>query len=208
MRDTLRRLRGLVSVALREQAGITGLSTSVIWMTTIIVSVAFGTTMITVGQLVTHTTEESVRSTVQHTASTLKIKGAVFAEETTTGGKVARIKFKLALAAGSESVDLNSARTLLTYIDANNRVPLPYTGSNADTEPWWSHVWVLGEGEAVDEGDIVEITVGMVSVGGEALKPMVGPNETFKIEVLPAYGVVIPVQRTTPLRFRKVMNLG
>jgi len=207
LKKRVKKLRCLVNAALRDQAGITGLSTAVIWISTIIVAVTFGTTMITVGFFVTDKTERSIKSTVQHTASTLEIKGAVFAEETTTGGKIAKIKFKLALAAGSGSVDLVAATTLLTYIDANNRVPLPYTGSNADTEPWWSHVWILGEFGAVDEGDLVEITVGLISTGGDALNPMLGPNERFKIEILPEQGATIRLERTTPLRFGGVINL-
>ena len=198
----------LLRVAWRGQAGITGLSTAVIWIAFIIVGVTFATTMLTVGFFVSETTEATGISSVRNTASTLKITGSVFAEETTTGGKVAKIKLKLSLAAGSQPVDLESKNTLVTYLDNNSRIVLPYTGDNADTEPWWSHEWVRGEGETVDLGDLIEITVGLVSTGGDALQPMLGPNETFKVEVVTQEGNVIPLERTTPLRFHRKMNLG
>ena len=208
MRKLIRGTIYLLRAAWRGQAGITGLSTAVIWIAFIIVGVTFATTMLTVGFFVSDKTDETVGSSVRLTASTMRITGAVFAEETITGGKVAMIKFKLTLAAGSRPVGLDSRDTLVTYIDSKNRVLLPYTGSNADTEPWWSHEWVRGGGEAVDLGDVVEITVGLVSTGGDALQPMFGPNETFKVEVLPREGTVIPMERTTPLRFHRKMNLG
>ena len=87
MRKLIRGTIYLLRVAWKCQAGITGLSTAVIWISFIIVGVTFGTTMMTVGFFISDTTDATVGSSVRLTASTLKITGAVFAEETQTAAK-------------------------------------------------------------------------------------------------------------------------
>jgi len=107
---------------------------------------------------------------------------------------------------------------LITYSDANNQEigvyasdgDRPYTGAEGreaideeDDGVNWGNRWLLGAGETVDSGEIVEFTLDVINMdaGIEA-------NREFHIEVIPAQGAVIPVVRITPLELKPAMDLN
>ena len=182
MSKVVRSLRGLCGRSWGHQVGITGLSTAVVLIGFIIVANVFGFVILTTGIFVSDKSKAGVSSSLKQAAATLRLTGAVVGEETADGGKLGRVRFKVVLTGGAAGarIALPPSTTLLTYFDRNNQLVVPYTWSNAVNEPWWSHEWLLGTGQIVDPGDIVEFTVGFVSTGGDALSPMLGPATQFK----------------------------
>ena len=144
--------------------------------------------------------------------STLAPKGAVVGEARTT--VVDTIKFKLANATGAVGVDLASDTTLLTYTDDSQTVNAAFLATSGDpndqfsacagqgAQVCWKTIWVLGSGDTIDGGEIVEFTVDLT-----ALTTKLSSNTRFKIEVIPGTGAVVPISRTTPLEISPVMNL-
>ena len=207
-----------------DQAGITGLETAIVLIAFIVVAAVFAFTVLTTGLFTTEKAKQTAQAGVGETQSTLTLKGSVIATATTEdcpGDEaicVKTISFKLGQAAGSDPVDLEPSRTLITYSDANNQEigvyasdgDRPYTGAavtdaieDADDPVNWGNRWLLGAGETVDSGEIVEFTLNVLDMdaGIEA-------NREFHIEVIPAQGAVIPVVRITPLELKPAMDLN
>ena len=207
-----------------DQAGITGLETAIVLIAFIVVAAVFAFTVLTTGLFTTEKAKQTAQAGVGETQSTLTLKGSVIATATTEdcpGDEaicVKTISFKLGQAAGSDPVDLEPSRTLITYSDANNQEigvyasdgDRPYTGAgvmdaleDADDPVNWGNRWLLGAGETVDSGEIVEFTLNVLDMGAG-----IEANREFHIEVIPAQGAVIPVVRITPLELKTAMDLN
>ena len=207
-----------------DQAGITGLETAIVLIAFIVVAAVFAFTVLTTGLFTTEKAKQTAQAGVGETQSTLTLKGSVIATATTEdcpGDEaicVKTISFKLGQAAGSDPVDLEPSRTLITYSDANNQEigvyasdgDRPYTGADVldalagEGDPVnWGNRWLLGAGETVDSGEVVQFTLDMKDLGIP-----IEANREFHIEVIPAQGAVIPVVRITPLELKPAMDLN
>ena len=207
-----------------DQAGITGLETAIVLIAFIVVAAVFAFTVLTTGLFTTEKAKQTAQAGVGETQSTLTLKGSVIATATTEdcpGDEaicVKTISFKLGQAAGSDPVDLEPSRTLITYSDANNQEigvyasdgDRPYDGAavtdaidEEDDGVNWGNRWLLGAGETVDSGEIVEFTLNVLDMGAG-----IEANREFHIEVIPAQGAVIPVVRITPLELKPAMDLN
>ena len=207
-----------------DQAGITGLETAIVLIAFIVVAAVFAFTVLTTGLFTTEKAKQTAQAGVGETQSTLTLKGSVIATSTTEdcpGDEaicVKTISFKLGQAAGSDPVDLEPSRTLITYSDANNQEigvyasegDRPYTGADVrdaiddeDDGVNWGNRWLLGAGETVDSGEIVEFTLDVIDMAAG-----IEANREFHIEVIPAQGAVIPVVRITPLELKPAMDLN
>ena len=207
-----------------DQAGITGLETAIVLIAFIVVAAVFAFTVLTTGLFTTEKAKQTAQAGVGETQSTLTLKGSVIATATTEdcpGDEaicVKTISFKLGQAAGSDPVDLEPSRTLITYSDANNQEigvyasegDRPYTGAEVreaideeDDGVNWGNRWLLGAGETVDSGEIVEFTLNVLDMAAG-----IEANREFHIEVIPAQGAVIPVVRITPLELKPAMDLN
>ena len=191
-----------------DQSGITGLETAIVLIAFIVVAAVFAFAVLTTGLFTTERAKETTLSALGEAQSTLAPKGAVIGEA--AGTSVDTVKFKLANATGAAAVDLATTRTLLTYSDDNqnvNAAPLAAAGdilacANAGEKVCWKTNWLIGTGDTIDSGEVVEITVDL-----RALTTPLPGNMSFKIEVIPVQGAVVPINRTTPLEIRPVMNL-
>ena len=164
---------------------------------------------------------ETALSGLESATNTLEPKGAIIAEESTiTADTIDNIQFKMTNSAGADFVGLRPSRTLVTYSGESNFINAVYTGTGngingVATAPQafttagfprplntvgWGHDWILGTGDNVDPGEIVEFTLNVRQIG-------VGANTPFKIEVIPGQGAVITIERTTPLEIQAFNDL-
>ena len=206
-----------------DQSGITGLETAIVLIAFIVVAAVFAFTVLTTGLFTSEKAKQTAQAGVGETQATLTLKGSVIA---TSSGcpsecELETISFKLAQAAGSDPVDLEPSRTLITFADASNQEVAVYASdgdrpvegwtadevkdaiSEADDPLNWGNRWLLGAGETVDSGEVVEFTVNV-----EDLDVPMETNRQFHIEVIPAQGAVIPVVRRTPLELSTAMDLN
>ena len=203
-----------------DQSGITGLETAIVLIAFIVVAAVFAFTVLTTGLFTSEKAKQTAQAGVGETQATLTLKGSVIATSECEGGEceLVTISFKLAQAAGSDPVDLEPSRTLITFADASNQEVAvyasegdrPYSSDDVDSALAgeddrlnWGNRWLLGAGETVDSGEVVEFTVNV-----EDLEIPMETNRQFHIEVIPAQGAVIPVVRRTPLELSKAMDLN
>ena len=202
----------------RDQSGITGLETAIVLIAFIVVAAVFAFAVLTTGLFTTERARDTTVSAVGEAQSTLSPKGAVIAEANPGLDEVDVIRFKLANASGAEGVDLAGATTLLTYSDQNQSANVTFNvgavlgfdcaaAVAADDDVCWSHNWIIGDGDTLDGGEIVEFTVQVEDLGDAAFSTLLGANQRFKIEIIPGKGAVIPISRKTPLELAVVMNL-
>ena len=193
-----------------DQSGITGLETAIVLIAFIVVAAVFAFAVLTTGLFTTERAKETTLSALGEAQSTLAPKGAVIGEATLNQTYVNTIEFKLANAAGALSVDLASTKTLLTYTDDSQSVTAVFLATaggsgacaGAGAKVCWKTTWLLGSGDTIDSGEVVEFTVDLT-----ALTTKLSKNTRFKIEVIPETGAVVPISRTTPLEIKPVMNL-
>ena len=156
--------------------------------------------------------KEVIRPGLSEATNTLEPKGAIIAEESTwTADQIANIRFKLTNSAGADSVGLAASTTLVVYSDENNEVDAEYTGAAAATADipstsnsiGWGQRWILGAGDNVDPGEVVEFILNLQFLTANPLKA----NTPFKIELIPGEAAVITIERTTPLEIKTIMDL-
>ncbi len=126
--------------------------------------------------------------------------------------QVATIKFKVTPSPGAEPFSLASANTVVSFNDASNNqngtylATLPFGGGAdpfaAANTMYWTHSWLVGNGPAIDTGDVVEFTVAIKNL----TKPL-SVNAGFSVEVVPQSGSALAISRTTPLEMALVMDL-
>ena len=127
--------------------------------------------------------------------------------------QVATVKFKVTPSPGAVPFSLASANTVVSFNDANNNQNATYlatlpVGGGADpfaaaNTVYWTHTWLVGNGPAIDTGDVVEFTVAIKNL----TKPLT-TNAGFSVEVVPQSGSALAVSRTTPLEMALVMDLN
>lgn len=198
------RLLGNLRRAFKDEKGITGLETAIVLIAFVVVASVFAFTVLTTGLIGTSKAKDTVETGLSVAGSTLAKKGSTILEADTS---VQTIQFKLASPAGSESIDLDSARTLVSYSDGNNNVNAKYVTEFPNPlveKVYWKYEWPLEgtSGPVVDPGDIAEFTLNVTN-----LSSPLGANTKVRIEVIPAEGAVIPVYTITPLEIKPVMAL-
>ncbi len=155
-------ISGMVKRAWRDERGITGLETAIVLIAFVVVAAVFAFTVITTGLFSSEKAGEAATAGLGEASTTLIPKGAVVAEANLGKDAVSTIKFKLANS-GSESVGLSPTNTLVTYTDPSNLVTLTRSTDaigTGQTAPWWYSEWKIGTGDSLDDGEVVEITLG------------------------------------------------
>ena len=189
----------------KDERGITGLETAIVLIAFVVVASVFAFTILTTGLFGTSKAKDSVETGLSVAGSTLAKKGSTVL--TAGADSVETIHFILASATGSESIDLEPNRTLVSYTDGNNRVNATYVTEFPDPpveEVYWKYAWPLvgTSGPVVDPGDVAEFTLNVSNL----TNPLAG-NTRVRIEVIPTEGAVVPIFTTTPLEMKPVMVL-
>jgi archaellin len=130
----------------------------------------------------------------------MELRGSMIAEGDTVAGKVTKLIFTVANVAGGEPIDLT--------VPPNNVMVISYRDENQHhTNITWSKAW-LGKNdgdELLEMGELAEITIDLTAITG--FTPTLGTNTVFAIEVKPGRGASLILERTTPARIDKVMDL-
>ncbi len=204
-------------MALGDQRGITGLETAIVLIAFVVVAAVFAFGVISTGLFSSEKATATASAGLDEATTSLAPKGAVIAGADVGKTAIATVKYKVTNAAGADAVNLTPGSTLLTYSDPNNLETLVRSATLTglgETAPWWYSDWKLGTGDAVDSGEVVEITVGLFAAnatgdypGPTLLGTGLGVNTSFKIEVIPAQGAPFTVSRTSPIEIKAIMDL-
>lgn len=178
---------------------------------------------VSVGDTIRNVTDGSSGIVASFTATTVTtlsaLKGGTANTWVTTDtyeidmNSISEIKFKVVPSPGAEPFSLEPPNTVVTFIDGNNHQNTTYLatipfGGGADpfataNTAYWTHTWLVGDGPAINIGDVVEFTLSVKN-----LTIPLTTNSSFSVEIVPQTGSALAISSTTPLAIKKVMNLN
>ena len=184
MKNFMNGINRFFKVGLNDQRGITGLETAIVLIAFVVVAAVFAFAVITTGLFSSEKAAQSASAGLGEASTTLTPKGAVVARANPALSSLSTVQFKMTNS-GSDAVGLDPNSTLLTYSDTGNLVTLTRSTTSTGvglTSPWWYSEWKLGTGNALDSGEVVEITVGFFSTtdSGETVNNggVIAPSDT------------------------------
>jgi len=207
----------------RDEKGITGLETAIILIAFVVVAAVFAYTALSAGLFATQKSQEAVFAGLEEARSSVELRGSVTAIASTTGasGTIKQVTFVLSNALRGEAIDFTaptaiSDNTGVAHADSNNRVVISYIDQYQRVDDLYWTVTKLGKEDGDDlleNNEKFQITIGSsanTTAGGnliDALTTDLGPNKTFTIEVKPAVGAVLTIERSTPAYIDTIMDL-
>jgi flagellin FlaB len=181
----------------KRQEGITGLETAIILIAFVIVASVFAYVVLSAGLFSSQKAKEAVNAGLQSTMSTLEVKGNIIAKM--VGGVVTNIYFCVGIPAAGYPVDFNPSSEnisplIISYSDADNMIPtLNWTIEKLST---------INDDNLLDSNELFQVDV-TIPTGNVSI----GAYHSFSLEVKPADGPVLPIERTIPGRISQYVNL-
>jgi len=187
--------------AKRKKKALTGLETAIILIAFVVVAAAFAFAVLNMGFFTTQKSSEVMQAGLEETLSSIEIAGSVIARS--SSGQISNITIYVKSAVGKNPVDMRDGVLVISYRDPYNFIPNIYTAN--DTNPDVTGVRVrqlTGDGDtALEYTEIWEIVIGIPELSG------LRPNDQFSIEIKPAQGSILKVERRLPPVFDPVMDL-
>lgn len=224
------------SRARTKQRGITGIETAIILIAFVIMGSVFAFTVLSSGVFASERAKETVFTGLEDTRNLLAPRGAAtaFAEQLSSTQTVYKVSFNVAAAVSGQAVDLTPPATangtgidpdmtvsptnsmVVSYVDANHFLPdIPFTvtflGSNngdnvlEGNEKAQITAWIFNYDNAQKGG--ANAVSYMTTEGGIQSGALIAGNRRFSIEVKPARGAALTLERVTPPAVKPVMNL-
>ena len=196
----------------RDQRGVTGLETAIILIAFVVVASVFAYTVLSAGLFSAEKGKEAIYAGLQQATSSMVLVGPVVARDTDADGNIDQIVFIVANALDGEPTNLATTTdadndgllsdettklhtTVISYIDKVQEV----------TDITWTQTQ-LGKGDSdvlLEAGEKFEITV-LVAF----LSTRLAASDTFTLEVKPARGSSLIIERTTPAVIDKIVDLN
>ena len=199
----------------KDERGITGLETAIILIAFVVVAAVFAFAILNAGLGATSNAEDAISTAQTETQSTLAPRGDTIlvsrapVPPATAFDNVQTIRFKLAPSPGAKQISLDDGSTLVQYSDNTTAAETaqlgdtPLVGVNPCIQET-AALWLTGDGNVVDKGEIVQITVTLRDTpAGQCLLA----NETWKVEVYPRDGAIVSVQGKTPVELAQNMSV-
>jgi len=188
----LRRIR-------EKQEGITGLETAIILIAFVIVASVFAYVVLSAGLFSSQKAKEAISAGVSATMSTVEIRGNVVAKMESSA--VTEIYFCVGIPAAGSPVDFspsteNVSPLIISYSDADNLIPsVNWTIQKLTT---------VNTDYLLDHNEIFMVTMIIPTSGNISI----GPYDSFALEIIPASGPVLHMERTIPGRVSQYVNLN
>jgi flagellin FlaB len=187
--------------ARRRRKALTGLETAIVLIAFVVVAAAFAFAVLNMGFFTTQKSSEVMQAGLEETLSSVEIAGSVIARS--SSGQISNITIYVKSAVGKNPVDMRSGVLVISYRDPYNFIPNIYIANDTSTPVTGVRVRQLtGDGDtALEYTEVWEIVIGIPELS--ALKP----NDQFSIEIKPAQGSILKVERRLPPVFDPVMDL-
>jgi flagellin FlaB len=182
----------------RDESGQTALEAAIILIAFIVVASVFAFAVLSAGSESTERGQEAIYAGLEDVQSSLSVKGAVIAQDTTASQTVDTVVFTVAKVSGGEPVDM-------TDTSGDNTIVIGYRDeAQFVNEIDWAVSWIGdNDGDALlEEGELAEVSVDL-----SALTTPLAGNTQFTIEIKPPTGAVFQLKRTTPAAIEAVMEL-
>jgi archaeal flagellin FlaB len=189
----------------KEERGMTGLETAIILIAFVTVAAVFGYAVLSAGLFSAERGKETIYAGLQQAKSNMDISGSVIATENSTPGTLGTVKLTVKNAIAGNPIDM-------TPNDGTGKNKVVITMTTADE--YYNNVEWTTESIGADDGDALlesgeqfEITLDMAALGDDFDDPALAANDQFSIQLKPALGSTITVQRTLPAELDPVMDL-
>ena len=203
----LRKLISVISNVHRRQSGMTGLDTAIILIAFVTVAAVFGYAVLSAGLFSAERSKETIYAGLNEAKSNLEISGSVVAgsSDNTTAD---RIIFTVKNAIAGNPIDMTPCDGTL---NAHNKcvISLTTAGSYINNVKWSKQDLGYSNGNALLEtGEQFEITINLNDLGtGNTMSDNLTVNTYFTVQVKPALGSTITIQRQLPPAIYSIMDL-
>ena len=182
----------------QRQEGITGLETAIILIAFVIVASVFSYVVLSAGLFSSQKVKEAVNAGVQSTMSTVELKGNVVVKM--EGGLVTEIYFCVGIPRAGSPVDFspsssNISPLVISYTDADTLIPSVNWSINK--------LATINTDNILDPNELFQVIVDIANTGNVSI----GAYDSFALEVKPAGGPVLPIERAIPGRVSQYVNL-
>jgi flagellin FlaB len=216
----LNRLIKAVSGINREEAGTNGLDTAIILIAFVTVAAVFGYAVLSAGLYSAERGKETIYAGLSEAKSNIELSGSVIALGTPTymfngnpvEGVVNSVKFTVKNAIAGVPIDMtpNGGAT-----EGHNKCVISLTTAEwYDNNVTWNYEPIGADNgnNLLETGEQFEITIDFGNLGVDShLDPFMNPdlhaNDTFTIQVKPAVGSSITIERNLPPAIDNVMDL-
>jgi len=178
----------------RYDGGFTGLEAAIVLIAFVTVAAVFSYVVIGAGFFTTQKSEETVHSSIKQASSSLMLTGKVYGVGT-PGATIDMINFTITLGDGGTPID--AEKMTVTYSDKNHLetlVPVPGYFSSSTVPGTWAITDRQnergGSDNVLDKGEQFSISVHPST--------RIGTGTDFSIQVAPAGGAPIQIERTAP----------
>jgi len=205
-----------LKIGKENQKGITGLETAIILIAFVVVAAVFAYTVLSAGLFSSQKSSEAVYSGLEEASSTMQLDGGVIGCGT-AGDDMEWSKFTLSNALDGAPINVTepTCQTSGTASNSGNNVMIiSFVDKNVRIDDLYWSCKAVGndDGDTLMEiGERFQITVpGSVadtSCFSSLLTDDINANHEFTIEVKPATGAIMKINRTTPAYIDGVMNL-
>ncbi len=193
------------------ERGISGLESAIILIAFVVVASIFAYTVLAAGIFSAQKTQEAFMMGLQVARSAVGISGPVIAKDTDSDGQVEQIIFILINTGSGEGIDFRVTtdldadgllsdeanqvhRTIISYTDKTQRI---------DDITWTKTALGKGDGDdLLEDRERFQITVDLT-----ALTTSLDAYDTFTLEVRPASGTALVIERSIPAQVDPVMDL-
>jgi flagellin FlaB len=181
----------------KDENGFTGLEAAIVLIAFVVVAAVFSYVMLGAGFFTTQKSQEVVHTGVTQASSSIAPAGDVIVEST-QADKAGNITMYVTNTAGGTPVDLN--KTIITFTDSDDFVTAEYSAGGEG----WKYTPIVYEpghdNNLLESGEKYKLEIDLANFGPAAgsVTTLPGVNEKVKIEIKPAEGAVLILQKTMP----------
>ena len=197
----------VVKDLLKDQEGMTGLETAIILIAFVTVAAVFGYAVLSAGLFSAERGKETIYAGLNEARSNLELSGSVIAKSD-DNVNVRSVLFTVKSAIAGNPIDMTPCDG--TSAAANKCVISLNTANDYINNVKWTKVAIgAGNGnDLLETGEQFEITIDMTDLGvAGSLSENLTINDKFSLQVKPAIGSTITIQRTLPAAIGPVMDL-
>lgn len=191
----------------RGEEGMTGLETAIILIAFVTVAAVFGYAVLSAGLFSAERGKETIYAGLNEAKSNMELSGSVLGKSVDSDN-VSAVVFTVKNAIAGNPIDLTPCDGTST---ATNKCVISLTTKNdyLNNVKWTkTAIGAANENNLLEQGEQFEITINLTDLGdSKTLSENLSANDTFNIQVKPALGSTITIQRTLPPAIEPVMDL-
>ncbi len=191
----------------RRQSGMTGLETAIILIAFVTVAAVFGYAILSAGLFSAERSKETIYAGLNEAKSNLELSGSVVAGSA-DNTMVDKIIFTVKNAIAGNPIDMTDCDGTL---NAHNKCVISLTTAETyiNNVKWSKQALGYSNGNnLLETGEQFEVTINLGDLGtGNTMVDNISANNYFMVQVKPALGSTITIQRQLPPAIESVMDL-